>query len=163
MSHKKTIKNTFKELKDKFENLKKKFIFFSFLWKFHVIVNKPLFLNNLNCLEKYFHRCCQIRGSQYAFLYNGGGCGSEMFEQCSPYFVAKIGGLKIGVWLRVWSIELTLVPSTYKLSRENTQPENICGNVFEKRSWCDSKRNECLCRSSRLKGSLQKNFMRKDA
>ena len=95
MSHKKTIKNTFKELKDKFENLKKKIHIFLFF------MNKPLFLNNLNCLEKYFHRCCQIRGSQYAFLYNGGGCGSEMFEQCSAYFVAKIGGLKIGVWLRV--------------------------------------------------------------
>ena len=39
--------------------------------------------------------------------------------------------LKIGFWLRVLHIELTFVPS-YKLGRKNTQPEKMCGIVFEK-------------------------------
>ena len=35
-------------------------------------------------------------------------------------------GLKIGFLLMVWNIELT------NLSRENTQPENMCDIAFEK-------------------------------
>ena len=46
----------------------------------------------------------------------------------------------------------------YKLSRENTQLENMCDIIFEKNkiSWWDSKQNECLCRSSRPRRSLKK-------
>ena len=64
-------------------------------------------------------------------------------------------GLKMGFWLRVWNNF-----PVYKLTRKNTQPENMCDIVFDKakRSWWYSKQNECLCRSSRPKGSLNKMF-----
>ena len=53
--------------------------------------------------------------------------------------------LKIGFSLKVWNIELTLVPS-FKLSQENTQPENMWHRLWKgERSWWDSKLNECLC------------------
>ena len=40
-------------------------------------------------------------------------------------------GLKIGFSLKVWNIELTLVPS-FKLSQENTQPENMWQRFWKK-------------------------------
>ena len=51
-----------------------------------------------------------------------------------------------------------LLFQVYKLSPEITQPKNMCDIVFEK-TQCrgkDSKKNECLCGSSRPKGSLKK-------
>ena len=53
-------------------------------------------------------------------------------------------GLKVGVWLRVWNIELL----SWK----------ICLTSFLKKQKfvVDSKQSECLCGSSRLKGSLKK-------
>ena len=40
--------------------------------------------------------------------------------------------LFVGVWLRVCEILGLLLFQVYKLSRENTQPENMCVIVFEK-------------------------------
>ena len=37
----------------------------------------------------------------------------------------------VGVWLRVWILSILLF-SVYKLSRENTQPENMYDTVYEK-------------------------------
>ena len=51
-----------------------------------------------------------------------------IFENKAPL---QTFDLVVGVLLRFWSIELTLVPSC-KLSQENTQPENMCEIVFEK-------------------------------
>ena len=65
--------------------------------------------------------------------------------------------LKIGVWLRVLNIELTLVPSR-KLSRENTQPENMCDIVFEKTKSRGGTVNRASRGSSRLKDSSKKEF-----
>ena len=63
-------------------------------------------------------------------------------------------GLKIEVWLRVWNIELTLVPSLW------IKPRKYSVGKFcfwkNKRSWWDSKQNECLRGSSRLKGCFTK-------
>ena len=45
----------------------------------------------------------------------------------------------------------------YKLSRENTQGENMWQRFWKgERSWCDSKQNVFLCRSSGSRGSLKK-------
>ena len=40
--------------------------------------------------------------------------------------------LVVGVWLRVCEILGLLLFQVYKLSQENTQPENMCVIVFEK-------------------------------
>ena len=40
-------------------------------------------------------------------------------------------GLKIDIWLGFEILTSVLLP-VYKLSRENTLPENMCNNVFEK-------------------------------
>ena len=54
----------------------------------------------------------------------------------------------------------SLLFPVYKLSRENTQPENKFDNVFEKvkgrGGWLNSKQNKWLCRSSRPKDSIKK-------
>ena len=65
-------------------------------------------------------------------------------------------GLKIGFWLRAWNIELTLVPSL-QVNQKKYLDRKYFWHWFWKgeRSW-DSKQNECLWWSSRLKGSLKK-------
>ena len=40
-------------------------------------------------------------------------------------------GLKIGFWIRIEILSSLLFPA-YKLSRKNTQPENVCDIGFEK-------------------------------
>ena len=42
-----------------------------------------------------------------------------------------MAGLKIGFWIRIEILSSLLFPA-YKLSRKNTQPENVCDIVFEK-------------------------------
>ena len=65
-------------------------------------------------------------------------------------------GLKVGAWLRVWNIELTLVPSLKIKPRKHSAGKYMWHRFWKnKRSWWDSKQNECLCGSSRPKGSLK--------
>ena len=53
----------------------------------------------------------------------------------------------------------SLLFPVYKLSRENTQLENMWDRFWkEKRLWWDSKQKECLYRRSRPKGSLKKDY-----
>ena len=66
-------------------------------------------------------------------------------------------GLKIGVWLRVWNIELTLVPSRQNEPTKYSVGKHVWLRFWKnKRSWWDSKKNECLCGSNRPNGSLEK-------
>ena len=48
--------------------------------------------------------------------------------------------LKIGFWVRVLHMSSLLFP-IYKLSRKNTQPENMCDIVFEKAKGRGKKEN----------------------
>ena len=68
-------------------------------------------------------------------------------------------GLKIGFWIRAWNIELTLVPSL-QVNQKKYLDRKYLWHCFWKgeRSWWDSKQNEYLWWSSRLKGSLKKMF-----
>ena len=64
--------------------------------------------------------------------------------------------LKIGFWLRVWNTDLTLVPSLHIKLRKYSARKYVWHFFWKgKRTWWDSKQNDCLCRSSRLKGSLK--------
>ena len=66
-------------------------------------------------------------------------------------------GLEIGIWLRVWNIELALVPSLQIKSRKYSAGKYVWHRFWKgRRSWWDSKQNECLCRSSRSRGFLEK-------
>ena len=66
-------------------------------------------------------------------------------------------GLKIGVWLRVWNIELTLVQSRQNEPTKYSVGKHVWLRFWKnKRSWWDSKKNECLCGSNRPNGSLEK-------
>ena len=49
--------------------------------------------------------------------------------------------------LKYWAYSYS---KSNKLSQENTQPENICHIVFEKkkRLWWDSKQNECYAEAA---------------
>ena len=65
-------------------------------------------------------------------------------------------GLKIGFSLRVWNIELTLVPSLQIQPRKHSTGKYLRHRLWKgTRSCRESKQNECLCRSSRPKGSLK--------
>ena len=63
----------------------------------------------------------------------------------------------VGVWLRVWNIELTYVPSL-QINQRKYSAEKYVWHLFwkSKRSWWDSKQNECLRTGSHRKGSFKK-------
>ena len=62
----------------------------------------------------------------------------------------------MGFWLRVWNIELTLVPSLQVRPKKYWAWKHIWRCFWKgERSLCDSKEKECLCRGSRPKGSLK--------
>ena len=66
-------------------------------------------------------------------------------------------GLKIGFWLRVWNIELNNVATLRIKPRKNSAGKYVWHRFWKgTRSCWESKQNECLCRSSRPKGSLKK-------
>ena len=66
-------------------------------------------------------------------------------------------GLKIGFWLRVWNLELTLVPSLQIKPRKYLAGIYVWHRFWKgTRSCFDSKQNECLCSSSRANGFLKK-------
>ena len=65
--------------------------------------------------------------------------------------------VEIGFWLRVWNVDLTLVPSLQIKPRKYSAGKYMRHRFWKgERSWWNSKQNECLCRSSRPKGSLKK-------
>ena len=64
--------------------------------------------------------------------------------------------LKIGFCLRVWNTDLTLVPSLQIKLRKYSARKYVWHCFWKgKRTWWYRKQNDCLCRSSRLKGSLK--------
>ena len=66
-------------------------------------------------------------------------------------------GLKIGFGLRVLNIELSSVPNLQTKLKKYSARKYVWHRFWKgKRSWWDSKQSECLCRSSRPKGSLKK-------
>ena len=66
-------------------------------------------------------------------------------------------GLKLGFWLRVWNIELTLVTSLQIKPIKCSAGKYVWHRFWKgERWWWDSTLNECLCRSSRPKGSSKK-------
>ena len=66
-----------------------------------------------------------------------------------------LNGLKIGFLLRVWNTELTLVPRLQIKLRKYSALKYVWHHFWKsKRSWWDSKQNECLCGSSDPSGSL---------
>ena len=66
-------------------------------------------------------------------------------------------GLKISFWLRLWNIELTLVPSVQIKLRKYSAAKYVWHRFWKgKRSWWESKENDCFCRSSRPKDYLKK-------
>ena len=68
-----------------------------------------------------------------------------------------LSGLKISFWLRVWNIEFTLIPSLQINSRKCSAGKSVWHLFWKsKRSWRDSKQNECLYGSSSTKGFLRK-------
>ena len=62
-------------------------------------------------------------------------------------------GLKIGVGLRAWNIELTLVPSV-EIKPKKCSARKYVWHRFWKCKW-GSKQNACLCWNSRPKSSLK--------
>ena len=65
-------------------------------------------------------------------------------------------GLKIGFRLRALNTELTLVPSLQIKPKKYSAGKYMWHHFWKgQRSWWNSK-HECLCRSSRLMGSLKK-------
>ena len=65
-------------------------------------------------------------------------------------------GLEIGFSLRVWNIELTLVPSL-QIKPNKYSARKFVWHYFWKAVsfWWDSKQNECLCKGSRPIGSVK--------
>ena len=64
-------------------------------------------------------------------------------------------GLKIGVWLRIGNNEL--IPSLYIKPRKYLAWKYVWHRFRKnKRSWWNSKQNDCLCRSRRPRVSLKK-------
>ena len=60
-----------------------------------------------------------------------------------------------GFWLRAWNIELTLVPSLQIKPKKCSAKKYVRHRLWKyERSWWDSKQSECICWSSRPKGSL---------
>ena len=74
----------------------------------------------------------------------------KIHRRCSTW-------LEIGFWLRVWNIELTVVPSL-QIKPKKYWARKYVWRCFWKgqRSFSDSKQKECLCRSSRPKSSLKR-------
>ena len=70
-------------------------------------------------------------------------------------------GLKIVFWLRAWNIDLTFL-SSQQIKPKKYSTRKYMWHRFWKCeiSWWDSKRSECLCRSSGPKGSLKKDVVR---
>ena len=65
-------------------------------------------------------------------------------------------GLKICLWLRLWYIEFTLVPSLQIKLRKYLAGKHEWHRFWKgQSSWWDSKQNGCLSRSTRPKGSLK--------
>ena len=65
-------------------------------------------------------------------------------------------GLKIGFWLMVWNIELTLIPRLQIKSRKYSVGKCVWHHFWKgEMAWWDSKQNECLSRNSHPKGSLK--------
>ena len=70
-------------------------------------------------------------------------------------------GLKIGFWPKVWNIEFSLVPSLEVKQRKYSAGKYVWHRIWKgERSWWNRKQSECLSRSSRPKGSLEKGVMK---
>ena len=74
----------------------------------------------------------------------------KLLRRCST-------GLKMDFWVRAWNIEPTLVSSLEIKPKKYSARKYVWHRFWKcERSWWDSKQNECLCWSSRPKGSLKK-------